>query len=92
MNWETLNKGSKQVLQAELARVEWIIELHINQQLQWELNDDSQVRLKLSIEEPLELELKKLLSHFEYVLLEVDSKLPVIIAADLDVGAFALIQ
>jgi len=40
-------------------------------------------RLKPSIEEPPELELKTLLDHLEYVFLDEDSKLPVIIAANL---------
>nr|GEZ30046.1 reverse transcriptase domain-containing protein [Tanacetum cinerariifolium] len=40
---------------------------------------------KSSIDEPLEVELKDLPSHLEYVFLEGDNKLPVIIAKDLSV-------
>ncbi|GKA38350.1 reverse transcriptase domain-containing protein [Tanacetum coccineum] len=40
--------------------------------------------MKPSIEEPLELELKDLLSHLKYAFLEDTNKLPVIIAKDLE--------
>nr|GEU78421.1 reverse transcriptase domain-containing protein [Tanacetum cinerariifolium] len=43
---------------------------------------------KSSIDEPLEVELKDLPSHLEYTSLEVDDKLPVIIAKDLDKSHF----
>nr|GEZ57341.1 retrovirus-related Pol polyprotein from transposon TNT 1-94 [Tanacetum cinerariifolium] len=42
-----------------------------------------ETKAKSSIEEPLELELKELPSHLEYVFLEESNKLPVIIAKDL---------
>nr|GFC04389.1 reverse transcriptase domain-containing protein [Tanacetum cinerariifolium] len=40
---------------------------------------------KSSIDEPLEVELKYLLSHLEYAFLEGDDKFPVIIGKDLGV-------
>nr|GEX26719.1 hypothetical protein [Tanacetum cinerariifolium] len=52
-----------------------------------------ETKAKSSIEEPLELELKELLSHLEYAFLEESDKLPVIIAKDLkDVEKEALIK
>ncbi|WP_375646833.1 hypothetical protein, partial [Bartonella sp. TT29SHDZB] len=48
-----------------------------------EIDKPKEGRLKPSIEEPPELELKTLPNHLEYTFLAEDSKLPVIIAANL---------
>nr|GEV42139.1 hypothetical protein [Tanacetum cinerariifolium] len=50
------------------------------------LADLEETKAKSSIEEPLELELKELLSHLEYAFLQESYKLPVIIAKDLKVA------
>nr|GEZ30872.1 reverse transcriptase domain-containing protein [Tanacetum cinerariifolium] len=50
-----------------------------------DLNQGEVVKEKYSIEEPSELELKKLPSHLEYAYLEGVDKLPVIISKDLKV-------
>jgi len=47
---------------------------------------DNMNRLKPSIEEPPDLELKELPPHLEYAFLEANSKLPVIISSDLSAG------
>nr|GEZ90844.1 reverse transcriptase domain-containing protein [Tanacetum cinerariifolium] len=52
-----------------------------------------ETKVKSSVEEPLELELKELPSYLEYAFLEKSNKLPVIIAKDLkDVEKEALIK
>ena len=48
-----------------------------------DLGQDKAIRLKDSIEEPPELELKQLPNYLEYAFLAENSKLPVIIASDL---------
>nr|GEW75561.1 reverse transcriptase domain-containing protein [Tanacetum cinerariifolium] len=50
-----------------------------------DLSQGEVVKVKSSIEEPPELELKELPSHLEYAYLEGEDKLPVIIAKDLKV-------
>nr|GEW74216.1 DNA-directed DNA polymerase [Tanacetum cinerariifolium] len=58
-----------------------------------DLKQVEETKIKSSIEEPQELELKELPSHLEYVFLEETDKLPVIIAKDLkDVEKEALIK
>nr|GEX28847.1 putative reverse transcriptase domain-containing protein [Tanacetum cinerariifolium] len=58
-----------------------------------DLKQAEETKVKSFIEEPPELELKELLSHLEYALLEDTDKLPVIIAKDLkDVEKEALIK
>nr|GEU71452.1 reverse transcriptase domain-containing protein [Tanacetum cinerariifolium] len=58
-----------------------------------DLKQAEKTNAKYSIEEPLELELKELPSHLEYVFLEETDKLPVIIAKDLkDVEKEALLK
>nr|GFC91619.1 DNA-directed DNA polymerase [Tanacetum cinerariifolium] len=58
-----------------------------------DLKQAEETKAKSSIEEPLELELKELMSHLEYAFLEDFDKLPVIIAKDLkDVEKEALIK
>nr|GEY60328.1 reverse transcriptase domain-containing protein [Tanacetum cinerariifolium] len=58
-----------------------------------DLKQAEETKAKSSIEEPPELELKELPSHFEYAFLEESDKLPVIIAKDLkDVEKEALIK
>ena len=48
-----------------------------------DLGQDKAIRLKDSIKEPPELELKQLPNYLEYAFLVENSKLPVIIASDL---------
>nr|GEU71584.1 reverse transcriptase domain-containing protein [Tanacetum cinerariifolium] len=58
-----------------------------------DLKQAEETKAKYSIKEPLELELKELLSHLDYAFLEETDKLPVIIAKDLkDVEKEALIK
>nr|GEV00698.1 reverse transcriptase domain-containing protein [Tanacetum cinerariifolium] len=58
-----------------------------------DLKQAKDTKAKSSIEEPLEIELKELLSHLEYAFLEETNKLPIIIAKDLkDVEKEALIK
>nr|GEV12216.1 reverse transcriptase domain-containing protein [Tanacetum cinerariifolium] len=57
------------------------------------IEDSLEMKAKSSIEEPLELELKKLPSHLEYAFLKDTNKLPIIMAKDLkDVEKEALIK
>nr|GEX40104.1 DNA-directed DNA polymerase [Tanacetum cinerariifolium] len=58
-----------------------------------DLKQVEETKVKSSIEEPLEIELKELPSHLEYAFLEETDKLPVIIAKDLkDVEKEALLK
>ena len=49
----------------------------------WDFEGSTKARPKPSIEEPPTLELKPLLSHLNYALLEKDDKLPIIISSSL---------
>ncbi|GKD92765.1 hypothetical protein Tco_1372602, partial [Tanacetum coccineum] len=61
-------------------------------EIQKELKICEAINDKSSIDEPLEVELKDLPPHLEYIFLEGDDKLPVIIAKDLSVEEKAALK
>nr|GEZ57861.1 DNA-directed DNA polymerase [Tanacetum cinerariifolium] len=72
-------------LEGDICLIEKLLNNDLFQLLLMDLKQGEVVKVKSSIEEPLELELKELPSHLEYAYLEGVDKLPVIIAKDLKV-------
>src|SRR5262249_35550968 len=82
-----ISEGEKEVLNPGLQAI--IAQLNIHKELTRKdgfekLIKDEEAKLKPSIVEPPVLEMKQLPNYLEYAFLEENSKLPVIIASDLN--------